>query len=85
MRFLRFVLTACVLISGALTVLYHVVPHIAVRRRFDVKKSAAIGIIGSADGPTAVYVSSINPRVLESAPRIFALSLVLRQLCRKNG
>ena len=77
MKALRLISLIIALISGALCLLLYAVPRIIVRHRLSLSSASAIGIIGSADGPTSVFVSAYNPKVQLVVPVAFAVSLVV--------
>ncbi|CAK9331557.1 sodium ion-translocating decarboxylase subunit beta [Thermoanaerobacter kivui] len=50
---------------------------------FNLKETAAIGIIGTADGPTSFYVTRVYS--LDSREEVFRYSLVERQTVKCQG
>ena len=78
MKRLPYFLFAAMSVSGALGLIYEgIVRWILLRICVNIPdmKAASIGIIGGADGPTAVFVSAAPAPIAE--PVIFALLLIV--------
>ena len=77
MKTLKRILFAAAAVSGTVSLVAYIVPRVIGRLYFkDVSSASAIGIIGGADGPTAVFLSKA-PSYIFIAPVIFALSFLL--------
>ena len=53
----RTVLKVCCIVSGTLFAVFSIILLIAAVRAFHTANAASIGIIGGADGPTAIFLT----------------------------